>query len=44
VTAASYTTDEDKPKAKKRYRATARREMQIPFQRQQQLWFGRGPW
>jgi peptidoglycan hydrolase-like protein with peptidoglycan-binding domain len=44
VTAASYTTDEDKPKAKKHYRNTARRDMQIPFPRQQQLWFGRGSW
>jgi peptidoglycan hydrolase-like protein with peptidoglycan-binding domain len=44
VAAASYTNDEDKPKAKKRYRNTARRDLQSPFPRQQQLWFGRGPW
>jgi peptidoglycan hydrolase-like protein with peptidoglycan-binding domain len=43
VTAASFTTEEVKPRAKKRYRTTVRRyEQQSPLQRQQ-LWF-RGPW
>ena len=43
VTAASFTTEEAKPRVKKRYRTTARRYTPIPFQRQQQqLWFGRG--
>lgn len=42
VTAASFTTEEAKPRVKKRYRTTARRY--DPFPRQQQLWFGRGPW
>jgi peptidoglycan hydrolase-like protein with peptidoglycan-binding domain len=42
VTAASFTTEEAKPRVKKRYRNTARRYEPIPFQRQQQLWFGRG--
>jgi len=41
VTAASFTTEEAKPRAKKRrYRTTARRHEPIPLQRPQ-LWFGR---
>jgi len=43
VTAASFTTEEAKPRVKKRYRNTARRYEPIPYQRQQPL-FARGPW
>ena len=43
VTAASFTTEEAKPRVKKRYRNTARRYEPIPYQRRQP-WFARGPW
>jgi hypothetical protein len=43
---ASLSSDDasDTPRPKKRYRSTARRYYSDPLQRQQQFWFGRGPW